>query len=570
MKKAMKQSTLILLLNTASTILILAVILLLTASFARNRQVDELNAENHELSEYATRFMIASTYLTGEARGYAATGDKAHYNNYMAELNDRKNREISMEKMNGIGLSSDEAQVLNRMMEISNELVPQEVAAMQIADKGDYLSAAKALLTAPYNNNVTELGTLKTELLDKITQRTRQEVDAMIVLTRVLEFVTFICAIGVIVLQCVAYLVVRKRVILPIAEVSSGMRSIADGDLTTHIALQADTSEIGMLVDSIHTMQTELQRYVSDISKKLTHVAAKDLNVAIDLEYIGDFKPIQESLAKSVNELNIVFQTFCLTAQHVAAGSEQVASSAQNVSDGAIHQATAIHEILGTVEEFDQRINDTAGQARMAYDLATQAGVELSHSNQQLQGMLLAMQEISDASGEIGKIIKTIEDIAFQTNILALNAAVEAARAGAAGKGFAVVADEVRNLATKSADASKTTSKMIENSLTTIQNGVKIAKLASETFVHVTENASKAANAMGTISQEAAEQVKEVTEIRCAIDKINDIVQHNTAAAEQQASASEEISEETNHFKDMVLQFKLRPQQTSVSHMSKA
>lgn len=570
MKKATKQSKLLFRLNLLSAVLALLVLVLLSLTIATSRKADDLNAVRTQLTDHAMRFMNVSGYLTGEARAYCATGDKKHYNNYITEVEQTKSRETNMAGMIEAGLSEEGKAVVNRMMDLSNSLVAQEKAAMQLADQGDYRNASKAVLSGAYNDTVTDIASAKIELMDGINNRTNKEIGALVAATRTMEGITFAAAAAVILLQVVAYQIIRKQVIRPIIVVEAEARRIAAGDLSHEIELEPDTSEIGMLVDSMQITKWELRKYIQDISEKLVRMANQDLSVNMDVDYIGDFIPIQESMQQIIFKLNQSFLQFDNAADQVSTTAKVSADQSVALAEGSMRQLESVREISTAVTNITDAVRLTADRAKMATELANAAGVALNSSNEQLQGMISAMNEISSASGEIGKIIKTIEDIAFQTNILALNAAVEAARAGVAGKGFAVVADEVRNLATKSSEASKATSLMIENSLLTIQNGAKIAESASNTFVEVMVNASRAADAMGGIYADADKQSHIIAQINIGMEKIAGVVEQNSTSAEESATTSEELAGYAETLRKEVLQFRLHPKAASAQPLAQS
>lgn len=559
MKKATKQSKLLFILNLLSGALALLVLILLCLTISTSKNADAVHNERTQLTDYAMRFMNTSGYLTGEARAYCATGDIKHYNNYIAEIDQNKTRETSIAKMVELNLSTEGKELVDRMMAISEALIHQEKAAMQLAAQGDYLNASKVVLSTTYNDEVTEMANAKIELTDGINARTNKEVGTLVMATRAMETITFLAAFAVILLQVVAYRMIRKQVILPIRIVEEEARRIARGDISHEIELQPDTSEIGMLIDSMQITKWELRKYILDISEKLSKMANHDLSVNMDVEYIGDFAPIQDSMQQIVTMLNHSFVRFDNAADQVSATANLSAGQATTMAAGAARQADSVRDISASVTNISDAVRLTADRAKMATELANAAGIALNSSNMQLQGMITAMNEISSASGEIGKIVKTIEDIAFQTNILALNAAVEAARAGEAGKGFAVVADEVRNLATKSSEASKITSQMIENSLQTIQSGAKIAKSASSTFVEVMINAGKAAEAMGGIYVDTEKQAEIIMQINKGMERIIVVVEQNSTSAEDSAAVSEELAGQADNLRGEVRQFRLHP-----------
>lgn len=559
MKKAMKQSKLLFLLNLFSGLLALLALILLAMTIGTSKKTDAYHSARTQLTDYAIRFINTSGYLTGEARAYCATGEKKHYDNYNLEINETKTRENCVAGMVALGLSAEGEVLVDSMMATSNGLVPIEKAAMELAARGDYLDASRAVLNTDYNNAVTELANAKLELINGINNRTNEEVGILVMATRTMETITFLAGLAVMLLQVVSYRIIRKQVIRPIITVEAEARRIAAGDLSHGIELEPDTSEIGMLIDSMQITKWELRKYIKDISEKLSKMANRDLSVNLDVEYIGDFAPIQESMRQIVTTLNRSFFLFDKAAAQVSTTANVSATQAENLAQGSVHQAASLQEISGAVTSITDELRSTADKARMATELANAAGIALNSSNEQLQGMLSAMNEISNASGEIGKIVKTIEDIAFQTNILALNAAVEAARAGMAGKGFAVVADEVRNLANKSSEASKATSVMIANSLNTIQSGATIAASASETFVEVMINAGKAAEAMGSIYKEAEAQAETIRQINISMDNISEVVQQNSVTAEESATAGEELAGQAENLRSEVRSFRLHP-----------
>lgn len=557
MKKAMNQSKLVFLVNLVTAVLLVAILASLGMTALQSIKADNLNEDRFLLTENATKFMGVSALLTSEVRAYSATADKVHYDNYITELEQIKTRETCLEAMKKIGLSQEESAITDEMMSISEQLVIIEKEAIALVDSGELKGAVDLVLGTSYNDQTTKLQALKVEFLNALTTRTSKEVDRGVMATRVFEVQTVVLVVAIILLRVYSYNIVIKKVIRPIIAVENEMRLIAAGDLSSTFDMTPDTSEIGMLIDAILTTKAELRKYIKDISGKLNKMAEQDFSIAIDIDYIGDFHPIKASLTQIVTSLNRALYQIDSTADSVSCGSNQVAEHAQDVAGGTSRQAVAIEEISETFADFSVQIEDTAQKANMATELANEAGVQLGKSNDQLQGMLTAMNEISNASGEIGKIIKTIEDIAFQTNILALNAAVEAARAGSAGKGFAVVADEVRNLANKSAEASKNTSVMIENSLHTIQSGAKIATEASNTFVTVMVNAGRAAEAMSDISFATKGQSEAIRQIAQSINQVSMVIQNNSSTSEESAAVSEQLLRQAEEMHTLVHQFQL-------------
>ncbi|MEG1049164.1 MAG: methyl-accepting chemotaxis protein, partial [Oscillospiraceae bacterium] len=336
---------------------------------------------------------------------------------------------------------------------------------------------------------------------------------------------------------------VLKKMLKPIDNVVAAARSIENGDLDIKIDVNS-SDEIGVLSQTFKNMAENLRGIINDINNILGEMANGNFRVksTVQEKYIGEYGNILKAMRNINTNLSNTLSQINVASDQVNSGSDQVSSGAQELSQGATEQASSIEELSATITEITSQIEANAKNAQNANVLSAQAGKGVEESNKYMQEMIVAMQEISDKSNEIGKIIKTIDDIAFQTNILALNAAVEAARAGSAGKGFAVVADEVRNLAQKSAEAAKNTTALIEGSISAVANGTKIADETAKALMTVVEKSTQVSAMVDEISQASVQQADGAQQISIGVDQISSVVQTNSATAEESAAASEELS----------------------------
>ena len=353
--------------------------------------------------------------------------------------------------------------------------------------------------------------------------------------------------------------VIIRLIKLPISEIEDAAVKMAKGDLDVEIAYTSK-DELGVLAEQVRRLIRKLQVIIDDENKFLAKMAAGDFTVdsVCEEEYTGGFYPLLISFRGIAKKLNDTMLQISQSSSQVASGSEQVSNGAQALSQGATEQASSVQELAASISEISDKVNENADNARQANAMAGSVSSEMNMSNDKMQQMIQAMGDISSCSSEIGKIIKTIEDIAFQTNILALNAAVEAARAGTAGKGFAVVADEVRNLASKSAEASNNTSVLIENSLKAVENGTQIAGETAQSLLQAVNAVNEMTGIIGNISEASSNQAEAISQITMGIDQISSVVQTNSATAEESAAASEELSSQSQLMKSLVGRFKLK------------
>ena len=353
-----------------------------------------------------------------------------------------------------------------------------------------------------------------------------------------------------------------KHLKTPIEQIEAAANKMAEGNFDIDIDYDAK-DELGNLANSMRQMSEKIKDIVNDTVDVLGEVSSGNFDVETKVEYIGVFKEIEKSVDKITNDLSETMSQINVASEEVGAASDQVASGSQMLSQGATEQASSIQELSATIMDISQKIKNTAKNAGEANRLTLSAGHEVEEGNAQMKQMINAMEEISFTSNEIGRIIKTIDDIAFQTNILALNAAVEAARAGSAGKGFAVVADEVRNLAAKSAEAAQNTSTLIENSIKAVENGTNIVDNTANSLNRIIDTTNKTIEIVDEIAKESEEQASAIAQVTLGVEQISAVVQTNSATSEESAAASEELSGQAQMLKSLIENFRLKNQRIS-------
>jgi len=361
-----------------------------------------------------------------------------------------------------------------------------------------------------------------------------------------ITFLILVIAIAIIAFYIV---LLTKQIVTPVRELEQAATLVSQGQLETEIHYEA-SDEIGLLATSIRTLVTTLKNIIHDVDYLLDEMAGGDFTVTSKNHdyYIGDFNSILVSLRKLKNRLSQTLQQIDISADQVNSGGGQVSSGAKALA--------SVEELAATIKEISYKIEATAEHAKTAKAENLQSHEMINTCSAHMSDLMNAMGAINDKSKEIGKVIKTIEDIAFQTNILALNAAVEAARAGSAGKGFAVVADEVRNLATKSQEASKSSAALIEETVKAVDEGSRLSEETDKALQNVVDSAQKILDAVSLISDATEEQSFAVSQVTTGIDQISSVVQTNSATAEESAAASEELSSQANILKDLVGQFR--------------
>jgi len=338
--------------------------------------------------------------------------------------------------------------------------------------------------------------------------------------------------------------ILSKQITKPLNKLSKVTQELIKGNFNVEIHAESK-DEVGELATGMNVLIEKLRTYIDyidEISDSLDHFAAGNLDIELKHDYSGEFSKLKDSLEKTIGAFSLVIGDVTSISSQLASGSMQIANGAQQLASGSSEQSTSIQNLAINMNEISEHINQSAEHTTALASQIGSVGDAAYHSNEQMQHMMDAMNRISGESLEISKIIKTIEDIAFQTNILALNAAVEAARAGSAGKGFAVVADEVRNLANKSSQAASNTTSLIENSIKAVRGGTDIADKTKVALTEVLTAVDESSRMIQNISDASMKQAEQISFIRSSVDEISSVVHSNSAAAEESSAASEELS----------------------------
>lgn len=416
----------------------------------------------------------------------------------------------------------------------------------------------------PLLNDVVSVGDELSNYMDNDATNVIAQVKAGIVRNNV---IILILAVIMVLVGILLNLRLIRIVVKPLSQAEEAVVAFSKGDLNCQIDYTS-TNEIGVLCDGVRTSQRIVSGIIEDIIRITQNLAQGNLTTEIEKEYPGQFTPIRQNLEYLFDQLNSTMTEILHAADQVAAGADQVSVGSQSLAQGATEQASAVQELSATISEIDSSSQKNAEVAKEAKTKADQAAQQVQICNEHMHEMHRAMEDIYNGQLDTEKIIETIENIAFQTNILALNAAVEAARAGSAGKGFAVVADEVRNLASKSDQAAKQTKQRIEDSMASVKRGRELVGDVDSNMQKTVDLASDAIASMEKVAENSISQADSIAQLTTGVDQISAVVQTNSATSEESAAASEELSSQAVMMKQLLRTFKLKGETNTIDPQS--
>ncbi len=406
-------------------------------------------------------------------------------------------------------------------------------------------------------SNLTTLVGLLEEVIVEGTSISEASVARVERITLLMNILCPICL--TVALLCLLSLVqyVLRRVVRPILEITQNTAPLQEGRLNLTMG-QYGQNELGDLSTTLERSMAQVHAYVQDLNAIMAQLSQGNFDVHTSSPYIGDFKSIEDSLYSFTTTISAALDQINHSQSQVSSNADQLSSGAQALAQGATEQASAVQELYATVDELSKNAAQNVKAAAAAQENARLTGEQVTVSSQQMEQMVSAMADITNASQQISKIIATIEDIAFQTNILALNAAVEAARAGSAGKGFAVVADEVRSLSERSDQAAKATKDLIENSVQATARGSHIVDEVSATLKKTLELVMQSNTAIGEIAHAVEGEATSIAQVTEGLGQISSVVQTNSASSEESAAVSAELFDEVHVLEAQTRKFKLR------------
>ena len=430
-------------------------------------------------------------------------------------------------------------------------------AVLNAINRGDGETAV-SLIKNSSTPQLNDMATKAKAVDDLLTQAQNDAVDAQERNSLIsLGVIIAVMVVATILVLGTAFKLV-KGIMEPTEEVRKALMGFSKGELDIPVNYESK-NELGDMCNALRSSQDTLSAVIEDICYLLGEMANGNFDVrsrATD-KYVGALSAVLESIRKINSNLSDTLAQIGMSAEQVSSGSEQVSTGAQALAQGATEQASAVEELSATITEIANNAKKNAENGEMAMHQSQESGNLVLESSKYMEEMVEAMGNISQSSQEIGRIISTIENIAFQTNILALNAAVEAARAGSAGKGFAVVADEVRNLATKSDQAAKATKELIDHSIESVQGGNEIVKKVSDALSKTVEASNLAMGSLQEITKAVEAEAESIAQVTEGIDQISSVVQTNSATSEESAAASEELSSQASLMKDLMMKFTL-------------
>jgi len=503
-------------------------------------------------AHYAWRYSLTGTVLTGaEFRG-SLDPDNCALGSWLKS-------EEALNEHDPLILA-----ILEEIKEPHSKIHHGAQTVMTLVNEGD-IEGAQIYLTNGVTSNLDEVIAGLIAIGERYNEMINDEIHDIDTLGSILPVISIVVTLIAVVVALWLSFVISGSISKPLALLSSFMKNAGEtGDLTLRPEDVVNIQEISGKQDEIGQMisgSAAFITHVKHIAEELEAIADGDLTTKV--EVLSESDTLGVSLMRMEGNLNRLFGEIRASSDQVSTGAKQVADGAQSLAQGATMQASVVHELSSSISEIAEKTQKNAVMANKTSNLSSQIKEYAEKGSRHMDDMIVAVDDINEAGMNISKIIKTIDDIAFQTNILALNAAVEAARAGQHGKGFAVVAEEVRNLASKSALAAKDTGDMIQNSIEKAELGSRIAGETASSLQEIVSGINESSLLISDIADASEEQYTSISQINSGISQVVSVIEQNTATAQESAAASEEMSSQSSVLQQMLSQFSLNEKDVS-------
>ncbi len=484
------------------------------------------------------------------------TDDFIRYENHIYSLLDSIYG--NMEQIESLFLG-DKNLVIDCNNFITNEVRPARIKVMELIKSGDFVTA-KEYLENNYRPLFLEANSKFQEIVESAKKSAIDFNNDSIKIGKNTANVLFIICIVIIIVSIAVSTYIIHSITKPVNELDNVAKKIADGNLDVMVNYESK-NEFGVLANNFNKTVIQLReyvRYIDEIAVVLQNIGDGNLAFKLQHKYTGEFAKIKHGFDKLSTTLNETLSNIIISASQVSSGSDQMSSGAQLLAHGVTEQANSIEELSTSITQISNQVKQNAKNSQKANNLVENTVNSIKNSNEQMKQLIISMNDINIKSKEISNIIKTIEDISFKTNILAINIAIEASRAGLAGNCFTVVAEEVRNLAIKSTEATKNTSKLIKDCVLAIDDGVNLTDITANELNNAVEAAVSTMDVISEITKASNEQELSIQQVTDSLDQISSVVQNNSATSEESAAASEELSSQANIMKNLVSKFKLK------------
>ena len=509
------------------------------------------------ISDEINRLSLKTYEASMQLRSYSSTSSEDALNTYLSVMKTVSTDRLR-EEINALDCSAELSDALNGYIASVNGVLNKCADAYDLLNSGNTAAAQTVLFADSFTDSLLEVLNAGDALLGSVDLYLTPELDTYSLLHGLFSALTTICLVLVSGIQVFLVIYTAKAMLKPVRLIKDELINFSNGNYSSEFTIREDDSDIGQLSAAINASKKLLHKMTEELSWLLDQIAQGNVSFYINLEYVGEFKAIKAAMNTILEENNNEFAKIRGSADSISTAADDMSQSSIKVAEGGQEQSESIATLSESISDIYQKINANAANAQAASEYSKKADISLEKGRREMAAMVDSMKDIEATSHEINKIIRTIEDIAFETNILSLNAAVEAASAGDAGKGFGVVADQVRLLSGTVAEAVKNTTELIEKAIAAINQGSQHAIETAKTMKAIVEDSRRSNEVIVEIATAASEEKAAVKEISTQVQRIESVINSNNTAAEQSAAAAEELASQASMLRQIMERYQLR------------